>query len=419
MKKIIALFLAYMMLFLTACNQTTSSETTSGLPNGSQSQEQPKDSELKDKIIQNNTSDFMDIPSRILFEYPVSSNQFSTIYIFYYSKADGKAYVYCFDPLCDHTGGKCLALPNNFSQNIFLKLRHMFFINNRFYGATMSGKIISFAFDGSDMKVEYDSGYGSGSFTNIWSTNFRVYDKYIYIPMNADENGNPHILRFDTETKEMEDLTEKTGAYILPDFFYNGELYGRGKMPGDWYKADLSMENIEPIEEILFSSQFYGSKFFSIAYDRSGTESKAIGIQSYDMKTGEINVFTNETLGLEESQYTIVATDEKYIYFYPNKTILVGTYMDAKGQERKLYKYNEGKLYRVKHDGTECVCIYDHPEFEFNSSSAVLCGNKIIIDGHHVGIRDNMAVTWNAGMKSGTISPDGTIAKFEDVELIY
>ena len=89
-----------MMLFLTSCNQTPPNETTSG---NSQLQERPKDSELKDTIIRNGYSNFIDLPSRILFE---------SDYVFYYSKADGKAYVYCFDPLCDHSNGTCLANPD-------------------------------------------------------------------------------------------------------------------------------------------------------------------------------------------------------------------------------------------------------------------------------------------------------------------
>ena len=69
---------------------------------------------MMDIIIKNGFGDFIDTPSRILFEYIVPGKD---EYTFYYSKADGKAYVYCFDPLCDHSG-KCLANPRD-NKNIF------------------------------------------------------------------------------------------------------------------------------------------------------------------------------------------------------------------------------------------------------------------------------------------------------------
>jgi len=416
MKKLFSLLLACMMLFLTSCNQIPPSETTTGNP---QNQEQLQDTELKDTIIRNGFSEFIDLPSRILFEYIVPGED---EYTFYYSKADGKAYVYCFDPLCDHSG-KCLANPRD-DKNIFhSEFVSTFFINNRFYVVADYGQIFSMAFDGSDIKIEY----GEESYIpqelnyNLWAQNYRAYDKYIYISLKADENGNPHLLRFNTETKEMEDLTAKTGNHMYPFFFYNGEIYGRDIRGINWFKADLEMKNMEAIEALPASNQFYGSVFYRIAYDdeKNYNDNKAIGLKSYDMKTGETKIITNEMLGLEEEEYVICAVDEDYIYFYPYKQILVGIYINAKGQEKKLYKYNEGKLYRVKHDGTECTLIYDNPNFEFKSREAVICDSKIIIDGWSIGIRDGYADRWDSGMKIGTMGEDGKIEKFEPIELVY
>ena len=414
MKKLFALFLACMMLFLTACNQTPPNETTTGNP---QNQEQPKDSELKDIIIQNGASEFMDIPSRILFEQNGK--------VFYYSKADGKAYVYCFDPLCDHSGGKCLAQPVDTEIIHSFDLKNTFFINNRFYTATQYGHIYSFAFDGSDLKIEYgEDSYLPGEFNfNLWSSNYRIYDKYIYIPLYADENGNSHTLRFNTETKEMEDLTEKTGNDILIYFFYNGEIYGRDTKRLNWIKTDLELTKTELIEAQPTTNQFYGSVFFDNAYDNpiDYNNRKTIGIQAYDMKTGETKIITNEMLGLEEKSYTIVATDENYIYFYPYKKTLVGKRKSHWG-DQDVYTTNEGKLYRVKHNGTECALIYDNPnfEFDFNYREAVICGDKILIEGSEYAIGADGYVVWtSSGMQVGTIGEDGKIEKFEPIELVY
>ena len=408
MKKLLSLLLACMLLFLTACNQTPPNETTS---DNSQTQETV---DFKDTIIRNGYSDFMDLPSRIVFE---QSGQ-----VCYYSKADGKAYVYCFDPLCDHRKGTCFADPDAVGPFVFI-LSKTFFINNRFYAVSGNGQIFSYAFDGSDLKIEYEDETCTPENMNhyLWSQIYSAYDKYIYIPLEADENGNPHLLRFNTKTKEMEDLTEKTGNHMYPVLFYNGEIYGRGERYQGWYKADLEMKNMESIEALQVGSQFYGSIFFDNAYDNPTDykNRKTIGIQAHNIKTGETTVFTNEMLGLEANRYVIVAVDENYVYFYQYKKIFVGTYIDARGNERTREKENEGKLYRVKHDGTECTLIYDNPEFEFSSMDAVVCGKKLILEGCYIGIRNGVAEVWDSAMKVGTIGEDGKIDKFENIELVY
>ena len=111
MKKLFALLLALSCLFLTACNNNpadstlgTGTGTGTGTTN-SPNQSQPNELELKDTIVSNITRDFIDLPSRVVYE------QGGTTY--YYSKADGKAYVYCFDPLCKHDNGYCLAAPQS------------------------------------------------------------------------------------------------------------------------------------------------------------------------------------------------------------------------------------------------------------------------------------------------------------------
>ena len=414
MKKLFALFLACMMLFLTACNQTPPNETTS---DNSQKQE---NSNLKDTIIKNGSSKFIDMPSRVIFEQNGK--------VFYYSKADDKAYVYCFDPLCDHAGGKCLANPEDETEAAF-SLKSTFFIQNRFYAVTGQGIIFSFAFDGSDRKIEYDAGYSLDAFNvTPWSPNFRVYDQYIYIHSRAHESGEPHSLRFNVETKEMEDLTEKTGNYMAPVFFYNGEIYGRDYRGIDWFKSDLEMKNMESIEALPTSTNFYGSLVCQSKFDYTNSNSgEYLGLELYDMKTGESKLLTNEILGLNEYSsdpfYSMVLyMNENYIYFtqYRENRLLIGTAPSPTGKINKIYTYDTGKLYRMKHDGTECTLIYDNPNFEFDSREAVICGDKILIEGSEYAIGADGYVVWtSSGMQVGTIGEDGKIEKFEPIELVY
>jgi hypothetical protein len=122
MKKLFALLLALTMSFLTACNNSPVDSTAGTGTDNSQNTETVNELELKDTIVSNMTRDFIDLPSRIIYE---GTNGI----IYYYSKADGNAYVYCFDPLCEHTDGYCLASPQSmetigFFLNTFFRHYH-------------------------------------------------------------------------------------------------------------------------------------------------------------------------------------------------------------------------------------------------------------------------------------------------------
>ena len=176
MKKLFALFLACALLCLTACNTNPSPGTEA---NGSVSSDSagtdvqlPSASIPQDVIIAEKNECFINLPSRVVFE-----SGGKTVY---YSKTDGKTYVYCLDPLCNHSDGKCLAQPTapdmpgiNFTGTKF--------VNNRFWcTATFLGKIVSFHFDGTDMKVEYDAGYQQDQITwggDLWNPDNRAPPK--------------------------------------------------------------------------------------------------------------------------------------------------------------------------------------------------------------------------------------------------
>ena len=400
-KKLFALLLAFSCLFLTACNNNPAASTAGTETTNSQNQAQPNETELKDTIIFQSHQYFFDLPSRVLFHQNGKN--------YYYSKADGQAYVYCFDPLCEHTDGYCLADPDNMEFGI-LDLNTAFFINNRFYITTLNGIIVSFSFDGMDKKIEYDAGYDVNA--NAWSYNPVAYGKYIYISLRADEKGNPHTLRFNTETGEMEDLTEKTGNYIEPSFFYNGEIYGYSAGP-ERLKSDLDLNYCEETTKNRFSPHILGSCFFDTAFDDNWN---GIGIQIYDMKTGEIKIITNETIGVNK-KIDIVCVDENYIYFYQVGDIYIGDFL-YKDEVRKYNKGNDGSIYRINHDGSGLICIYEEDEFEITGSEAVISGNQFLIKGQNIRVRDLQVETWDSGVLVGTISADGKIDELKPVEVV-
>ena len=409
MKKLFALFLSFALLFLTSCNNSPA-DSTIGTGNP-QNPIQPNETEQKDTIIYNETSDFIDLPSRIAYKHVhYLSHNHGITQIHYYSKADGKSYAYCFDPLCEHPGGYCFVHPSSMETG-YIDLYTTLFINNRFYAMSMNGKIISYSFDGIDMKIEYDAGYDINA--NVWSPNPTSYGNYIYIPMRADEKGNPHTLRFNTETGEMEDLTEKTGNYIFPIFFYNGEIYGYDAGVGR-LKSDLDLNDCEETEKIPFSRHFSGSRFFNQAYDDKWN---AIGIQIYDMKTGKSEIMTNEAIGIENAPY-ILYIDDNYIYFYQGESIYLGDYLYKDDDVRKYTKGNDGSIYRINHDGTGLMCIYEEDEFEITGFEAIISGNQFLVKGHNVRVHDRQVEVWDTDLLVGTIGADGKISELKPVEVV-
>ncbi len=411
MKKLFALLLALTMLFLTACNNnpddsTLGTGTGTGSTSNTQNQAQPSELELKDTIVFNLNNGFVDLPSRVVFEMSVD---YGKIYTLYYNKADGNAYAYCFDPLCKHEEGTCLANPSEFGWSF----NYTLFINNRFYTQTPYGKIVSYAFDGTDMRIEYDAGYDPKMANQIgWTSNPVAFGPYIYINQRKDEKGNPNTLRFNTETGEMENLTEKTGNYIWPTFFYNGEIYGRNSNML-WAKSDINVNYCEEIEAIPVSEHYVGSRFFGLAVDEDWND---IGIEIYDMKTGESQILTNEMLGIEHGA-GIVGVDENYIYFYEREQIYLGEEL-YKDKLMKKYKGNDGSLYRVNHDGTGLVCIYEEDDFEITGYEIVISGNQFLIEGRNVRVRDNTQEIWDNGLLVGTIGADGKISELKPVEVV-
>ena len=406
MKKLFALLLAFTLLFLTACNNNPAVGTTD-TGTGTANPQNPAPSnelELKDTIVGHYTRDFINLPSRVIYSKGMT---------YYYSKADGKAYVYCFDPLCEHNDGYCMANPSNM-ETIGFSFEYTFFINDRFYYHTGFGQIVSFSFDGTDKKIEYDAQYDNSVISgNPWG-HCMAFGPYLYIDQRsyASEDGIAHTLRFNVETGEMVDLTEKTGNYIYPTFFYNGMLYGYDQGSG-YLKVDLDLNSCEEIERIPYSNNFSGSRFLGSGWDDEGCCYTRI----YDMKTETMETYEISGLTTDGSLVRLY-TDENYFYFYKYEQFLIGEVW-SRGELKPAYKYNDGSIYRVNHDGTGLVCIYEAQEdFTITGQELLIVGDQLLIEAKNGRIRDNVSETWNNGLWVGTIGADGKIDELKPVEVV-
>ena len=207
----------------------------------------------------------------------------------------------------------------------------------------------------------------------------------------------------------MEDLTEKTGNYIWPTFLYNGMIYGYDEGVG-FLKADLDLNSCEEIEKVPYTSNCFGSCFYGIVRDQDGI----MKVRAYDMKTESAEYY--EIPGLENPA-KVLCVDENYIYFYQDEIIYLGDRW-YKDELRPLEKTNDGSLYRVNHDGTGLVCIYEEEDFEIKGRVAMIAGDQFLVEGRNVIVRDNQIVTWDSGLLVGTIGADGKIDELKPVEVI-
>jgi len=307
--------------------------------------------------------------------------------------------------------------------NVQLELNTVCFIQDRFYAvAPTLGKILSFAFDGTDKRWEYDSGYTDLQAipNGAWTPNIIAYGPYIYIDQRAttSEDGRQHLLRFNIETKEMEDLTEKTGRYVSPTFFYNDVMYGRGEKR-EYVKASADLTVCEEVEKYQYSSHFSGSTFISEVWDK---EKASIGFTTYDMATGESKEIPKAKLGLsEDDRVALLSVDENYIYYYNAKEILAGYKRHPKtGDKVPVYKC-DGKIYRAKHDGTDAICIYNNPEIDYSYQATVFDGTTIIVYGsvyRPVEGEEEGIIEETKGYYVGTLREDGTIDSLDPVLVV-
>ena len=371
----------------------------------------------ENRLVVGQSSHFFDLPSRIVFSQERAKDvlrgdryvlpQGRGELLSYYSKADGEFYFNCYDPLCDHT-----TCPLHY----VMRPGQMAYYNNRFYCFDdHSGTIESLSFDGSDRRIECQileepitNGYipfqPPVAYGNYW------YIRYLH------EDGTYHALRFDMKTGELVDLTEQTGNYVPPLYFYNGKMYGRRN--GIMLCADLDLKEVEECD-IRFRDNFkythsVGSVLigYILEYDLHGDgvlddEYFYPGVYTYDFATGEETFISSEDIGKNVAY--ILHADENYIYFTSDE---LGEYL---GQSTSgSARYSGSPIYRVNRDGTNCICVFKDPtRYIYPRFSMLIYEDKVFIYAAERGVVGTSVQTWNEGRYIGTIQADGTIDKLE------
>ena len=200
MKKQIAMFLvAVSLLMLVSCSTLNPSESVEETTIGTDIT--PTDTF---KAYYPSSDAFSETPTRLLY---VQSG-----IVKYYNKLTGENQIFCFDPLCRHSGpDECIAHKFMMADSGIQSIEYCEY-DNRFY-ALRGSQFCSFAFDGSDLKVEYSFGeegkFGAnkhGVYMFGDTADLCVYEKYAFFLVLDKERGNFALNRFDIETKVIDHI---------------------------------------------------------------------------------------------------------------------------------------------------------------------------------------------------------------------
>ena len=365
MKKLLAILLALFVFLLVSCG-TTPTGTTS-IPVPTETSSDSSEISLQNQLVYAIQNPFFyETKSRVLF-----TSYYRDDFSAYYSKADGKGYHLCFDPLCEHNYGSCTSYSINLG---FVYSTHIYqdriYYQISFWQDPATGEwnpaILSCKFDGTDIRMEYKLK------SNIFGT--PTYDRYMYFYENKSD-GWMMLLRYDLETGEMRNLSAEQGypkLASLPNFFYNDKMYfhtnvGFGEANLDLSDYQATSEQSETLYRICNGAQCYGSRSASFGHKIDYTPTmKAFtdGIHIYDIETNEEIIVPPEVCGGEYGY--VCHVDADYIY-----------YCIEYDPNWKSNRYH-GKIFRMKWDGTDAKCIYDNPEMDINGNLYVT-GDTMLI----------------------------------------
>ncbi len=387
---------------------------------------------LTDTIVLNGLAWSRETPSRVLFFHSDEGRWMGDDYVSgsanglcYYSKADGNLYVYCNDPLCDHT-----SCPER-----FFTIEESFLIGDRIYTFFEEDEnfgVCSFGADSLEVRVDWTSEehpeMGAFRPEGLSHQEF-AYDNYLYAWMRT-EDGERHTLRFDAESGKMEDLTAKTGNDFSPAFAYGGMLYGYSAEYGRYVKADLSLSEIIPAEDHVQeafarenekgeSTRFLhqiavGHRMYGTLITEKENGERESTIQVLDMKAGTVTQISNETFGRDAK--CVIYADGKYLYYLAEEPIYVG--QNAK-YDLEVYNEHGGKLYRAKLDGSDSECIFEDPAMNFYAGyHAYVCGDDFLIYASRITERDGDAMVYASGVYIGHFDQDGKLAGLAYAEVV-
>ena len=269
----------------------------------------------------------------------------------YYSKVDGESYVFCFDPLCQHTiYDNCLS--RHFRSTGSLATSAIYSEKeNRVYLAR-GQKLYSTSFDASDLRLECslgEKGEIGDSFYGPELQWLRCVDNYIFFIYHNNETGHTQLMRYDTSKRKLEEMTsadEWALGYEIADGYIYLKLLTEDKLKV-YMTADFNLENRKIVDDPIYptsggvSMGVYDGEYF---YERAPE-----GLFKINPLTGEKSLVSDDPLLLGYAQ--ILAINNGYIYFISDEMKKIGDkYNEILGVTEDILLPNY-RLYRISLDG--------------------------------------------------------------------
>lgn len=312
MKRVISVLIAISTLFLVSC----------GAPRKVENKAAPFASATYHRVIE--------APSRVLL---------ADAKLYYYSKADGESYPFCFNPLCRHTFGEnCPSVLFGGSKSITGQMVYCDETGRFFFARGQ--KIYSMSFDASDIKLECSLGEDGDVSQKMYDKNLiksmRSYGRYVYFMFTNAETGHAQILRLDSKTSKLKEMTSGETEWVIAYEIADGYVYFKMTTSDNlmnYYTADLDFNNKKVISDPVYPSDalvigLYDGKWF---YERTPE-----GLVKFDPLTEEKVLVSGDPEFLKFAQ--ILAVNERGVYFTYDETKNVGKeYISAYGEYRDVF----------------------------------------------------------------------------------
>ena len=349
MKKQIAMFLvAVSLLMLVSCSTLNPSESVAETTIGTDIT--PTDTF---KAYYPSSDAFSETPTRLLY---VQSG-----IVKYYNKLTGENQIFCFDPLCRHSGpDECIAHKFMMADSGIQSIEYCEY-DNRFY-ALRGSQFCSFAFDGSDLKVEYSFGeegkFGAnkhGVYMFGDTADLCVYEKYAFFLVLDKERGNFALNRFDIETKVIDHIFYEVNTNINGYLISNDTIYLSlvGNYAG-FYRTKLDGSSLEKISDTLYANAsdciFDGEKIYMI----DSADNVCKKIISFSPETDMFE----DVMQIEDGvQHRFLAVTKDYLYFTKREPISIGFSETLFGKD-EIFNYCS-RIYRLSKETGEVVTVLD------------------------------------------------------------
>ena len=299
--------------------------------------------------------------------------------VYYYSKADGEFYPFCFDPFCDHNNynaqtqtytPKCIGAI--LRDPFFSKwdLSSLVYLNSRLYFPYMGG-LYSCSEFATDMKEEvilekyssfadYRDGRGG---VNPVITSLTSDGDSLYFCHTTPE-GKQEWLKYTPSNKKItniSDLADRAGKEMKTEFsiykigdsrvYMIGYVWsddGTTKTVAGNYVADTEFKSVENLDDVSYKNHIFKTNEGYVSREKIGSESVA------EMHSLVYRKFSGETIKLiDDSSETLgnwigyLYMTDRYIYFTKGASDFLGySYFSPVGRYDEVSSNTDGKIYR-------------------------------------------------------------------------